>query len=217
MDSPSIIDASKNGDVEQLKELLLENVDLDLRDEKYGQIAISWASEKGESKVVKILLEKHAKINIADNNGLLPLYWAYSNEHSETAKLLLDSTTKPQDILHRDGYGRTALSYAAMCGAADVLPRLLSTPDIEIDSRDQDGMTPLMLAASHGHEEVSRLLLIANADPFLKDEEGRAALYHAASKGHVATMRILLKTNPDFIRFNGAYMASLRFVIDTNN
>ncbi|KAL2672658.1 hypothetical protein Neosp_013372 [[Neocosmospora] mangrovei] len=203
MDSPSIIDASKNGDVERLKELLLEDVDLDLRDEKYGQTAISWASEKGELEVVKILLEKHAKINIADNNGLLPLYWAYSNEHNETAKLLLDSTTKQQDILHRDGYGRTALSYAAMCGAADVIPRLLSTPDIEIDSRDQDGLTPLMFAASHGHEEASRLLLNANADPFLKDEEGRDALYYAASKGHVATMRILLKTNPDCIRFNG--------------
>ncbi|EEU41677.1 uncharacterized protein NECHADRAFT_54272 [Fusarium vanettenii 77-13-4] len=91
-----------------------------------------------------------------------------------------------------------------MCGAADVIPRLLSTPDIEIDSRDEEGLTPLMFAVSHGHEEVSRLLLNANADPFLKDEEGRAALYHAASKGHVATMRILLKTNPDLIRFNSA-------------
>ncbi|RSL81667.1 hypothetical protein CEP52_017150 [Fusarium oligoseptatum] len=203
MDTPSIIYLAKNGDVDQLKELLLGGVDLDLRDEVCGQTAISWASERGHLEVVKMLLEKDAGIDIADEEGLLPLYWACTNNHDEIARLLLYSTTKPEDILHHDGHGRSALSYAAMCGAADVIQRLLSTPNIDVDSRDEDGWTPLMFAVARGHEEASTLLLDAKADVSLKDEEGRTALYHAASKGHFETIKILLKTNPDLILSNG--------------
>lgn len=218
MGPPSIIQLAKNGNVEQLKEQLLGEVDLNLRDELYGQTALSWASENGHLEVVKILLGKHAKIDIADDGGRLPLYWACSNEHNDIARVLLTSTTKPEDILYRDVYGRSALSYAAMCGAEDAIQRLLSTtPNIEIDSRDEEGLTPLMFALSHGHEEASTLLLNSNADPSVKDKEGRTALYHATSKGHVATMQILLKTNPDLIRSSGEYMIPLRYFIDTNN
>jgi hypothetical protein len=45
-------------------------------------------------------------------------------------------------------------------------------------------VTPLMAAASGGHEGVVSLLLECGADPSLRDPRGRSAAFYARAAGH---------------------------------
>ena len=68
--------------------------------------------------------------------------------------------------------------------------------DVNADSKDNSGQTPLWRAADRGHETVVKLLLERNdinADS--KDSSGQTPLRMAADRGHEAAMRLLLECN----------------------
>ncbi|KQU01811.1 hypothetical protein ASG60_18335 [Methylobacterium sp. Leaf469] len=58
--------------------------------------------------------------------------------------------------------------------------------NIDLDARDQRGVTVLMLAAARGHSTICRLLLEAGADPDIRDRDGRNAAEHATLGKHTA-------------------------------
>lgn len=56
----------------------------------------------------------------------------------------------------------------------------------------QAGQTALMLAVSHGRQEMVEALLSCGADVNLQDEEGSTALMCACEHGRVETVKLLL-------------------------
>ena len=64
--------------------------------------------------------------------------------------------------------GWTALHYAAAGGSVDIT-NLLLDHEARIDAEAPSGMTPLMLAAREGQEDVVKVLLARGADATLKD------------------------------------------------
>ncbi|KAI9674067.1 MAG: hypothetical protein M1822_009562 [Bathelium mastoideum] len=72
---------------------------------------------------------------------------------------------------------------------------LKQVSSINIDTKDDDGRTPLWLAAEGGHEAVvQQLLATEKVDVDAKDEDGRTPLWWAAKRGHKAVVRQLLAT-----------------------
>jgi ankyrin repeat protein len=67
----------------------------------------------------------------------------------------------------------------------------------EIESKDTNGHTPLLLAADEGHETVVKVLIEANAETESKDENGQTPLSLAAWKGHETIVKMLLEANAD--------------------
>jgi hypothetical protein len=66
-------------------------------------------------------------------------------------------------------------------------------PENEVDSKDEDGLTPLSWAACNGHEAVVKLLLKTDkVDVDSKDEYGHTPLLYAAANGHEAVVKLLL-------------------------
>ncbi len=61
----------------------------------------------------------------------------------------------------------------------------------DLNLRDEDGFTLLMLAAQNGREKICRLLLDAGADPTLQDSEGRDALHIAKEFGFNKVQQLL--------------------------
>lgn len=68
-----------------------------------------------------------------------------------------------------------SLVSAIIAGDEEKIPELLKTYDIE--RKDEDGLTPLILAARYRNENVVRLLLEKGANPGAKDFEGRTTLH----------------------------------------
>jgi uncharacterized protein len=67
------------------------------------------------------------------------------------------------------------------------------------DATDQNGVTPLMLAAINGHTSIVELLLKRRADVHLKDLSGSMAAHHAAKNMHQACLDVLLDAGSDLL------------------
>ncbi|MGA8393997.1 MAG: ankyrin repeat domain-containing protein, partial [Burkholderiaceae bacterium] len=61
----------------------------------------------------------------------------------------------------------------------------------DLDARDGDGMTPLMLAASKNKSAICALLLESGADAFLTNTSGRDALEIAKASGAAEAAAVL--------------------------
>jgi ankyrin repeat protein len=69
----------------------------------------------------------------------------------------------------------------------------------QVNSGDEDGITPLMLAAAAGHEETVRELIRLGADVNIKAHPypGDTALYYAVLNNHPGVIKILLDSGAD--------------------
>jgi ankyrin repeat protein len=85
-------------------------------------------------------------------------------------------------------YGLTSLLSATLKDLDDV--------DVEADSKDEYGQTPLSYAAEGGHETVVRLLVNRNdVEADSKDKCDRTPLSYAAEEGHETVVRLLVNRN----------------------
>ncbi len=63
----------------------------------------------------------------------------------------------------------------------------------ELDSFDQDGLTPLMQAAILGYHRVALALREKGANVDLTDKTGRKAVHYAAKHGHGMVIIMLIE------------------------
>eukprot|EP00418_Pyrodinium_bahamense_P062464 CAMPEP_0179085884 /NCGR_PEP_ID=MMETSP0796-20121207/38923_1 /TAXON_ID=73915 /ORGANISM="Pyrodinium bahamense, Strain pbaha01" /LENGTH=133 /DNA_ID=CAMNT_0020783335 /DNA_START=46 /DNA_END=444 /DNA_ORIENTATION=- len=80
--------------------------------------------------------------------------------------------------------------------AVGMLQELANT-DVNPNARDSRGLTPLMIAAMHGHEDCLRCLLQRGADLDARDGRGWTALMHAAFRGQGPCLRLLAEHGAD--------------------
>ena len=80
----------------------------------------------------------------------------------------------------------------AESGDMDALAGILSR-GVDVNARNEHGMTALMRAAHEGHEQMVRALLEHGADPNITRNDRFTALALAAFFGHTETVRILIE------------------------
>uniref|UniRef100_H9H1A0 Uncharacterized protein n=1 Tax=Meleagris gallopavo TaxID=9103 RepID=H9H1A0_MELGA len=100
------------------------------------------------------------------------------------------------NVDHQNKAGYTALMLAALAAVEqeddmNVVRRLFSMGNVNAKA-SQAGQTALMLAVSHGRQEMVEALLACGADVNLQDEEGSTALMCACEHGRVETVKLLL-------------------------
>ena len=61
------------------------------------------------------------------------------------------------------------------------------------DMKDDQGRTPLHLAASAGDTELARVLIAAGADVTVRDAQGASPLHLAVAGGHTETVQLLVE------------------------
>lgn len=78
-----------------------------------------------------------------------------SSPKYEKNSVLYSNTLLPSNLYEVDINGRNTLHLLAMDGNLSVLQDLLKThPDINLEVNDNNGQTPLNIAARHGYLEV---------------------------------------------------------------
>ncbi len=80
---------------------------------------------------------------------------------------------------------------AAKSGDMNKLPQLLSMGG-DVNTRDEENNTILVLAARNGHSEVVKLLLSRGADPAAGNNRRETALMAACQKGQLDAVKLLL-------------------------
>ncbi|KAM5153018.1 ankyrin repeat and SAM domain-containing protein 4B [Mantella aurantiaca] len=83
----------------------------------------------------------------------------------------------------------TRYHQAAIDGYLDILKEATRK---DINTTDGDGMTPLLLAAYHGHMDVLEVVCNRGGDPNKSDIWGNTPLHHAAEKGHANCVAFLV-------------------------
>ncbi|XP_030322345.1 KN motif and ankyrin repeat domain-containing protein 3 isoform X1 [Calypte anna] len=133
-------------------------------------------------------------VNLADGNGNTALHYSVSHSNFHIVQLLLD--TGVCNVDHQNKAGYTALMLAALAAVEqeedmNVVKRLFSMGNVNAKA-SQAGQTALMLAVSHGRQEMVEALLACGADVNLQDEEGSTALMCACEHGRLETVKLLL-------------------------
>ncbi|RFU79741.1 ankyrin-3 [Trichoderma arundinaceum] len=88
---------------------------------------------------------------------------------------------------------RSALSLAVIWKSTDVIYYLLERSDIDINQRDANSLTPLMVAVNQGSMDVVERLLGCHADVNLRDQRGTTALMIAISLNYSAIVSRLIE------------------------
>jgi len=150
------------------------------------------ASEYGQYKVVKLLLERGGNTMAKDHAGTTALHVASSRGEKEIVELLLDKGSSKKIINAKDEDGRTALHQAAKEGHETIV-RILLKKGAELNAKDQAGWTALHFAAEEGKKGVVMLLLEIGISFEAQDEFGCTALHLATERGREQIVRHLLE------------------------
>lgn len=183
---------------------LLENpaqVDQDCRN------PLHLAAIGGSTKMIRFLLGKDVSdaqprrkdvpkmIDIKDSNAQTPLIIASRMGTIEATRLLIESGA---DLATCDSAGKTALHYAVL-NCPEAIKDLAAQDSAHI--RDNDGCTPLHIAAKYGSVKTTCILVNAlGASNRLataisaQDGQKKTPLHYAAENGYTEIVKILLKS-----------------------
>jgi len=104
----ALFKAVKAGDLAQVKQLMKQEINLNIRDNRLFS-ALHWAVYKKHAKVIAFLVKKGANANVTDNTGATPLHWAAFRGHNKIIKLLVK---KGANVNIKDKERKTALDWA---------------------------------------------------------------------------------------------------------
>lgn len=198
----AIMYAANIGRVEML-DLLFgfdPSLGIDVKDE-FEKTALMWAIEAGQIKVIEKLLSATPKadVNAVAEGGWTPIMFAIFFNQIDILKRLLAETPKA-NVNAMTVDGKTPLMFAAVYGRTEALKILLAEkdPKVEINLKNSEQDTALILAAGFGHSDIVEILL--NADPKADIESralyGKTALMVAAERGKVDSIKALLAASP---------------------
>jgi ankyrin repeat protein len=163
-----------------------------------GQTVLMVAARSGNPAVIERLAQRGADVNAREHVlGENALIWAASENHSEAVRALVRHGGDPNaqsDVskFPRRDYGDgksgrftvlpaggwTPLMYAARQNALGALGALADV-GADLDQRDPDGTTALILAIINAHYDAAALLLERGADPNVADVQGMTPFYAA--------------------------------------
>jgi ankyrin repeat protein len=161
--------------------------------DKSGRTSLYIACQDGNEKIVNLLLQSGANVNIAANNGSTPLHAASLNSYVTLVQLLLKRGAK---INAAASHGITPLHSACWNGHDEVVEELIRC-EANLNVLANDGCTSLYVASRNNHNRVVKLLLDAGADKNIAQEDGVTPLLIASQKGHKKNVEMLLKFKAD--------------------
>ena len=150
------------------------NVDIEMVGGSHG-CALNAACGRSSFEVVRLMLEKGARIDVKDDMGRIAIHFA-AGRSMENFQAIFQSGA---DVEMADAMGRTALHWASVGGKVDIVNQIIALSGSLVDQADLDGWTALLWAArgsrtqqtevsGSAQEEVIKLLLDRGADPCVK-------------------------------------------------
>ena len=166
--------AARTGSVAAIRALAARGADVNARDKWMGESALTWAAAENNADAVRALVEIGADVNARSTVLQFPEFkWTTSG---------MVSTALPRG-------GWTPLMHAARQGSLEAARVLAGASGVDLNVRDPDGTTALVVAIINAHYDLAALLLDRGADPNVADNTGVAALYSLVDMNTLAPMQ----------------------------
>jgi|TARA_B100002003_G_scaffold82034_1_gene76522 ankyrin repeat protein len=176
--------ATTHGHKEMVELLIAKGSNVNSKDHKditplYGP------TQNGHKEIVELLITKgsdvNAKAGFGEYKGQTPLDWAeetYESDPLETKaakKNIADLLRKHGGKTGEEMWAEESIFGAASTGGIEWVKQHLAART-DVDARDDDGKTPLHLAANHGHKEIAELLIAKGSNVNAKNRSGQTPL-----------------------------------------
>jgi len=168
-----------------------------------GHTPVHAAASRGNAEVLQLFIEHGADVNLCDNAGNHPLHLAVAGKHADAVKVIVAHCT-PSSLNWSDAAGEKPISIAIKNNDAESCEVLLGAR-ASCDAKNDEGFTPLYVAARAGHAHIVKLLIV-NIERYrdvkrdlaeIVDNVGNTLLHHAVMWGHVDVVRVLCDTGAD--------------------
>lgn len=158
-----------------------------------GLTALHYAFYNGKVDCARVFLQLGASLSELTEDRANVLMLATL---ADQALMVAFSQELQVPLEDRDIRGNTALHYAAKGGAEFVANVILALDRHKalLNAGNEQGETPLMLAAMQGNRRIVRNLLLRGANSELKDQTGRTALDLAKERGHTVVSGMLAQS-----------------------
>ncbi len=186
-----LVAAAGRGDLARVKALLAAKVPVDAQD-RAGQSALLVAVNGNHVAIAEALIDAGASINVQAGNRDTP--WLLAGAQGR-AEIIAKMIPRGPDLSIRNRFGGNALIPACERAHVEAI-RLLLTTRIDVNHVNNLGWTCLLEIVILGqgdarHQEATRLVLGAGADPNLADKDGVMPLALARSKGQSEVARLI--------------------------
>lgn len=192
-----------------------------------GLTAVCWATINGHLEVVQTLIEYGAKTQVANAMGRTPLHHAAAHGHAKVLISLLEAgadinakdiaqhspvqratvcgdlniakilVEKKADLSVRDKDGLALVHMAAAWDGHLELVEFWLNHTSDLETKDDQGWTPLMHSAWFGHPAIAAYLIKQGADLEARSFNGNTSLHLATWNGHANVVRVLLDGKAD--------------------
>ncbi|XP_067660126.1 putative ankyrin repeat protein RF_0381 [Haliotis asinina] len=185
-----VLHAAMNGHREVFDLLVREGANLSLLDDT-GLNILHSASIGGNVEIVKYVLTQNIMgINSRQKYGFTPAMNAALYKRKEAFDLLVKAGA---DLLLMNDLEQTILHVACQGGNIVIIKYLIKREIVDIDSRDVDGWTAVMHAASDGRKDVFDVLVKAGANLSLVNSNNESILHLACVEENVEIVKYLMK------------------------
>ncbi len=181
--SISLYLAVQGGDLNQLERHIAWGADLNAPDPD-GNSPLHTAAARGRIVEARLLIKNGAQIEGKNRQGQTPLALALLNGRTQLAAEMLDRGARLDsrqlvfELVRHQVTDRDVLNFLLQRG-------------LDINSRDANADTPLLLAVRLGSRSMSKLLILHGADINARDAEGATPLLIATRDGHEDLIRLL--------------------------
>ena len=183
---------------------------------------ISYIEQDKPDKVRKFIEEYPELVDHQQTDGKTPLHLALEMQRTTIVKLLIESgaTTKEEPLLlaaiHAmlDGVHIQAWSEEDRKEYGGLFELIIEKDKKAIHMKDEDGNTPLHLAAFKGASDIVSLMLSHGADVYAENEEGINPLHAAVIRGDAATVKQIADSDPELIAVSNEYKSLLILAVE---
>ena len=177
----ALLSAYNNGYLDIVNALLDQGVNPNICDDN-GESLVIKAAVNGHHELLRKLIECNADVNCRDSNKMPLVAILAKQGHADLVKLVLDSGG---DVNLAGSQGVTGL-YQAACFNNVATVKLLTKRGANLNAQTKErGLTPLMIAAANGYQDVVTTLYTAGANSQLvtkKEQTAKAFARHFAPR-----------------------------------
>ncbi|XP_028336712.1 fibronectin type 3 and ankyrin repeat domains protein 1 isoform X1 [Physeter macrocephalus] len=156
-----------------VKILVSNGTDVNLQNGS-GKDSLMLACYAGHLDVVKYLRRHGASWDTRDLGGCTALHWAADGGHCSVIEWMIKDGCEVD--IPDAGSGWTPLMRVSAVSGNQKVASLLIDAGADVNMKDKDGKTPLMVAVLNNHEELVQLLLDKGADASVKNEFGKGVV-----------------------------------------